>query len=308
MEAEAEPRKRFEVARAPPARIRDAVGGVFDATMKELATIYGKVKRVQVVAMVIDHQYTPASQGGDSGTKSRLRLTLDDGTGIMAATWFGIGEDEASSYETGDMVVAIVRAGEYKNEISFSVDGIRKLTDLSVELHHRAMILRQLKQLADEGKPLVLVGGGRVTNPADDASKFFTSGSKGGEHVDISEIELPVRVAGASKQETRYTSRLGDGESDGESGGGMDGGGSDDADDDAAGEEPGAGIEVDDDVIKGSIMDTITQPEFEDGITIAQLEDALAIDRKELARVLKIMAAEGNVEEIPSKPGTYRGK
>ncbi len=307
MEANAEPRKKFEIARAPPARIKDAVGGIFDATKKELKTIYGMLKRVQIVALVLDREYTPASQGGggERGTKSRLRLTLDDGTGVMAATWFGVGEGEASDYEKGDMVVALARAGEYKNEITFTVDGIRKLTDLSVELHHRATILKRLKQLAGDNQPLELDGGGRIINPADDASKFFTSATKVGEHEDISEIEQPVTVGEVNKERIRLTPRFEEEESHG--GGGADSGG-DDAGVAGVGEEPEGDIEVDDDIIKGSIMDTIMQSEFIEGITLAQLEKALALDRKVLARILRIMANEGNVEEIPSSPGTYRGK
>nr|MDO8088934.1 hypothetical protein [Candidatus Sigynarchaeum springense] len=321
MEADTEQRKKFEIARAPPARIQDAVGGIFDATLKELKTIYGMLKRVQVVAMVLEREYTPASQGtgGEKGTKSRLRLTLDDGTGMMAATWFGVGEEEASAYEKGDMVIALVRAGEYKNEITFTVDGIRKLTDLSVELHHRATILKKLKQLVSINQPLEIQGGGRITNPADDASKFFTSKEKGNKQQDISEIEQPVTIGDASTQKIQFTSRLG--EEAGEGGAESEAGGS--------GKEVGSAnageglnalealegperrqgdIEIDDDIIKGSIMETIMQPEFIDGITIAQLAQSLAIDRENISRILKIMANEGNVEEIPTKPGIYRGK
>ncbi len=264
-------------------------------------------KRVQIVALILDHQYTPASQGGgDRSMKSRLRFTLDDGTGIITATWFGVGDDEASIYEKGDMVIVLARAGEYKNEITFTVDGIRKLTDLSVELHHRAVILKKLKQLLATNQPLVLQGGGRITNQPDEASKIFTT-TKHGEQEDISEIEHPVKISDARPETIQLTSRLGEEGGDGE-GGGEDGYVGEEPADVGSGESPGKELDVDDDIIKGSIMDTIMQPEHIDGITIAQLEEAIAIDRKVLARVLKIMEHERTVEQVPSKPGTYRAK
>jgi hypothetical protein len=302
LEVDVEQRKKFEIARAPPARIRDVVSGIFDATRKELNTIYGMLKRVQIVAVVLRHEFTPASQGGDKSTKSRLRFTLDDGTGIMAATWFGVDEEEASNYEKGDMIIAIARAGEYKNEITFTVDGIRKLTDLSVELHHRAVILKKLKQLAANNQPLELEGGGRITNQPDEASKFFTT-TKSAEHEDMSKIEQPVTIGGVNKGKVQFTSRLGGEEGDGEVEGDEE-----EPEDESAGEAPDRNLDVDDDIIKGSIMETIMQPEHVDGITIAQLEGAIAIDRKVLARVLKIMEHERTVEQVPSKPGTYRAK
>ncbi|MEX2680541.1 MAG: hypothetical protein Q6373_003005, partial [Candidatus Sigynarchaeota archaeon] len=256
-------------------------------------------------------EYTPASQGpvGEKGTRSRLRLTLDDGTGLMVATWFGVGEAEASRYEKGDMVIALARAGEYKNEITFTIDGIRKLNDLSVELHHRAMILKKLKQLAANKKPLELPGGGRIINPADDASKFFSSTEKGTEQDDVSEIEQPIMVGDASTQNIQFTPRLGIEKSEGD-GDGIAAGSAAilRAESSGAGAVPEEDVEIEDDIIKGSIMNTITEPEFLDGITIAKLAEILALDRNIIARVLKIMANEGTIEEIPSKPGTYRGK
>jgi hypothetical protein len=307
LEVDAEQRKKYEIARAPPARIKDAVGGIFDATSKELKTIYGMLKRVQIVALILDRQYTPASQGsGEKSTKSRLRIMLDDGTGIMAATWFGVGDDEASGYEKGDMVIVLARAGEYKNEITFTIDGIRKLTDLSTELHHRAVILKKLKQLAVANQPLTLQGGGRITNQPDEASKFFTS-TKGSEPQDISEIEHPIKVNNSEPEKTQIPSRLGEEAGDGE-GGSEAGGGEEEPGEAGTRDAPGEDLDVDDDIIKGSIMDTIMQPEHLEGITIAQLEEAIATDRKVLARVLKIMEHERTVEQVPSKPGTYRAK
>lgn len=311
LEADTEQRKKFEITRAIPVRIKDAVGGNYNATTRDLETIYGLLKRVQIVAVILNKKYAPAQQTGEKGTKSRLHLDLDDGTGIMAATWFGVDEDEASNYEIGDIIITLLRPGEYKSVINFSVDGIRKVTNIADELHHRAIILKKLKQLADAGKPLVLQGGGRITSTPDDASRFFTT-SKNAKPVDMAGIEQPVQVNVARTQQEQFTSRSGVTATGMDDEGGAVGVEDEPVDgiekepvDDDAGSIPSTEHDMDEDVVKRIILDTIMQPEYEAGITVDALVKSTGMDRNLLARTLKIMENERTVAQHPSKPGTY---
>jgi len=300
---ESAPREKFQVFPSPPARIKDVVGGVFDATNKELETIYGKVKRVLLVAVIIAKKYTPAGQSdGEKPKKSLLNLTLDDGTGIIQGTWFGVDEDTVDEYDIGDSVMLTARIGAYENKINIIIDGIKKISNLNDELHHRAQILKKLQALEHAGKPLVLPNGGRIDKENDEAARFFEGKGKGEENIEA--IEKPVIVAESKEEKLQFTSKLAEQQVD-SSENGAEGGIEAEAGDDSGDEQE---LGNDDDLVKDTIMATIMQPEYADGMTVDQLQEATELDSKVIARVLKIMVNEKTLTKIKSKPDTYRAK
>jgi hypothetical protein len=304
---EATPKEKFKVFPSPPARIKDVTEGIYDMTEKELTTIYGKLKRVQLVATIIGKQYTPASQGDRGEKKSRFQVVLDDGTGIAKVTWFGPTEEAASEYDVGDIVVVVARAGEYGNEITFSADAMRKLPNLTEELYHRALVVKKLKALKKAGKDLVLKNGGLITNRPDEASKFFTGKPAFDDNIEA--IEEPVDVSKGGDDKLQFVTRINEekeGDADAPAGfpvkvknavegkpssrGAIDGG-----DDE--------GLDNEDDFIKDTIMETIMQAEHAEGITVKQLQEVTQIDQKQIARVLKIMVTE---RIITQEGGLYK--
>ena len=290
---ETAPREKQRVLPAPPARIKDILGGIFDASEKELQTIYCKLKRVMLVATITKREFFPAGESTDGKPKkSRASLLLDDGSGIIKATWFGMDEDVSKDYDAGDLVKVTAKISEYQNEISLIIDGIKKITDINDELYQRAKILEKLTSLKNDGKRLVVPNGGRVTNQPDDVSQLFSK--KGKIEEDIGSIEEPLNVKEKSDDELQFTSKLvGKAKV-------------------SKKQSPEAMIEVDassdvdteqelvpdDDFIKETIMETITEPEYADGIRLDDLQEVTQFDRNVITRVLKIMENEGMIRKV----------
>ncbi|HME54761.1 MAG TPA: OB-fold nucleic acid binding domain-containing protein [Candidatus Lokiarchaeia archaeon] len=291
---ESTPREKQRVFPAPPARVKDIIGGIFDASEKELQTIYGKIKRAMLVAVITKRDFTPAGEStGGKQTKNRVNLLLDDGSGIIKATWFGVDEDTSKDYDVGDLVKLTARIGEYQNEITLVIDSIKKVSDLNDEFYQRAKILEHLAELKKNGKPLILSNGGRVTNRPDEVSQMFSSKTKIEE--DIDSIEEPLSIK-ENDEGFKFTSNLGRKAKAAEKKSPKKVVEADVGNDEDMEQE----LEPDNDFIKDTIMETITEPEYADGITLGELQEVTHLERKVIARVLKIMENENMIAKVGS--------
>jgi hypothetical protein len=295
------PREKQRIFPAPPARIKDLAGGIYDVSEKELQTIYGKIKRVMLVAVIVKRDFTAATETEDGkARKNRINLVLEDGTSSIKATWFGVDEDNAKEYEVGDIVKIVAKVSEYQNEINLLIDGMKKISDFNDELYQRAKILEKLSSIARAGSKLVMENGGRVTNRPDEVSQFFSSKTK--IDADINDIEKPLNVKESDHEGLQFQSKIG------KETGASKQKGSKKMTEVVATNDTDTEQELgpDDDFIKDTIMETIMEPEYADGIKLNDLQEVTSLDRKVLARVLKIMENEGMIQKIG--PDTYSEK
>lgn len=255
--------------------IGDLRGGILDARNREMLTVLGKARKAVVIATILETAFVAAS---DEGKKSRASFVLDDGTAVIKATWFGVGQDVVKRFVAGDIVVALVSFSEYKNEVNYYIDRLRQVSGFNEELHHRASILKRKRELVASGKPLVLVDAGTITNRDDESQIFFTDGADTKAILDSFETPIDFKPA---KEEFTPVGRSRAVEDSFEEG-------------------------FDDEMLKGMIMDTLIDLDSTEGVSIDELHDALQQDRGALVRILRIMENEQAIRRVSSNPDTYR--
>lgn len=298
---ESAPREKYRVFPAPPARIKDIIGGVLYEEEKELQTIYGKIKRVMLVAVITKREFTSAGVSSEGKEKkSRISFMLDDGSGIIKATWFGPDEDTFNDYDVGDLVKLTAKFNEYQNEITLIIDDIKKVSDFNDELYQRGKILEKLATLVATGQTLVLLNGGRVEKRLDEVSQFFSNKTKIEE--DIETIEKPLNIKKNDEDELQFTSKLGGKTRDSKKKSTKKVVEAEESVDESTEQE----MESNDDFMKDTIMATITEPEYTSGITLNELQEVTTLDRKAIVRVLKIMENENMIQKVG--PDKYKEK
>ncbi|MFX0102594.1 MAG: OB-fold nucleic acid binding domain-containing protein [Candidatus Hodarchaeota archaeon] len=251
-----------------PVRLCDVVKGVFDASAKELQTIYGNVKKVLFISTITKKNFQEEN--------SRCFFTLDDGTAKVSASWFDVDEDVVGDFETGDIVMVSARVNRYKENINVNVNKMRKIQNYNEELYHRAIILKKLSALQEQGKPLVLENGGNIINDeqeADVISELFentpildSSDEKNGGSQDQYNLDEFKPTSGSDLED---------------------------------------GIKFEDQFIKESIIEALFDLDNDDGVTIDDLLGKLGYERPLLAKTLNEMVNERMVKKVSSNPDRY---
>jgi len=133
--------------------IKHIVGGHYSIDDRMLYTIFGKVKRVRVIASIIDkREIINAPKDEDEGlleeddnSNLRIEFDLDDSTGKIRATLWRVNPEDYYDYMKGDIVdvVGLIRIyNEYK---SLSPEIIKKVEEPNLILLRNAEILQRLK-------------------------------------------------------------------------------------------------------------------------------------------------------------------
>ena len=131
--------------------------GKFNNQEKLLLTIFGSIKRVKIVATIIEMEEFVSKTASDDiveDTNVNYRLILDDGTGLInAIKW--IRHDTASSnrdldgaiktLKKGDLINLVGRINSWNNRIQISIENAFKLSDPNYFLLHDAQIIKKLK-------------------------------------------------------------------------------------------------------------------------------------------------------------------
>ncbi len=267
----------YRVDPAPPMRIIDVVGGIYDATNKELQTILGTVKSVTIVGTMMEMKFRAATS---QDKKNFITFTIDDGTATANGSYFGVDEDFMQKIEVGDIVIMSCRIGEFNNEMKLNPKHIVKVKDFNEELLYRARALDKLMELKRKGGPLVLRDGGRITNRPDEASRIFGAQAPSG--TKIEDIETPISIKGT------FTDDNDEGEVNRKF---------DDFSDDG-----GIAFEEDDEIVKTGIMETLGQGE---AMSVEELASALGYSGEAIQRVVQVMLAERGIRKVLSSPDKY---
>ena len=141
--------KRFPAIRC---WIKNIMEGKYSIEKKSLYTIFGDVKRVRIVATVIDKREIISPQSTDDdflleeGERSNLRIEfdLDDGTGLIRAILWRANPDKFKNYGKGDIIDVIGLIRKWREYISISPEIIKKINDPNFILLRDAEIIRKI--------------------------------------------------------------------------------------------------------------------------------------------------------------------
>ena len=143
--------------RSPTIRfwIKNVNEGIYDEAENVFHTIFGKVKRVLIVATIIDKKEITLTNQSNSFTVDGYssNFELDDGTGIISGVKWNMSLEEYESFKNGDLVHII---GLLKNRFglpTLTIEVIKKVNDPNDLLLHDAFIIKRIKSGDIEALP-----------------------------------------------------------------------------------------------------------------------------------------------------------
>ena len=131
--------------------IGDLIEGQWNDEEKILSTRYGNLKRVRLCGTLINKKEVVEQNSEDSflaesfESNSRLSFQIDDGTGQLWGTLWGIEPNEYDHLIKGDLIdfVGIVRF--YKSNVAVTAEFVRKVKDPNKVIYHSLEVLRKRK-------------------------------------------------------------------------------------------------------------------------------------------------------------------
>ena len=133
--------------------IKNILDGSYSIENKSLYTIFGEVKRVRIVATIIDKREIISTQSNDDDihleeedrSNLRIEFDLDDGTGLIRAVLWRANPDQFIDFIKGDIVDVIGLIRKWKEYISISPEIIKKIEDPNFILLRDAEIINKIK-------------------------------------------------------------------------------------------------------------------------------------------------------------------
>jgi hypothetical protein len=132
--------------------IKHILEGTYSENDRILFTKFGKIKRVRIIATIIDKRQILSNQGinddlleDDGAGWSRLEFDLDDGTGLIRATTFNLKPENYTEIVKGDIVDIVGLIRYWNGFISITPEIIRKVDNPNMILLRTAQIIKELK-------------------------------------------------------------------------------------------------------------------------------------------------------------------
>lgn len=126
--------------------------GLYDENEKIFHTIFGKVKRIRIVATVIEKKESLIESdendiGLDEPSYSNVRFDfdLDDSTGLMRAIIRNVNPLNFKEFNKGDIVDVIGRVSKYRDLINLWIEIMRKVEEPNHVLLRNAEIIKKIK-------------------------------------------------------------------------------------------------------------------------------------------------------------------
>ncbi|MFX0188959.1 MAG: OB-fold nucleic acid binding domain-containing protein [Candidatus Hodarchaeota archaeon] len=141
--------KRFPAIRC---WIKNIMEGMYSIEKKSLYTIFGDVKRVRIVATIIDKREILSPQSNDDDflleeedrSNLRIEFDLDDGTGLIRAILWRANPDQFKNYIKGDIIDVIGLIRKWREDIQISPEIIKKIKDPNFILLRDAEIIKKI--------------------------------------------------------------------------------------------------------------------------------------------------------------------
>lgn len=148
--SETETYKRFPAIRC---WIHHIMEGKYSHQDKSLYTIFGQVKRVRIVATVIDKReiLSNSETSGDDlfeeeeSSNMRIEFDLDDGTGQIRATLWRVNPEDYEEIKKGNIVDVIGLIRQWKEFTSISPEIIKKIEKPNFILLRDAEIINEIR-------------------------------------------------------------------------------------------------------------------------------------------------------------------
>jgi RPA family protein len=148
--SEAQDFKRFPAIRC---WIKHILDGKYSAEDKVLYTIFGKVKRIRIVATIIEKREILNIQGDNDSSfleeknpsNLRIEFDLDDGTGLIRAILWSVSPEQYENFDKGNIVDIVGLIRHWKGYISISPEIIKMIEDPNFILLRNAEILKRIK-------------------------------------------------------------------------------------------------------------------------------------------------------------------
>jgi hypothetical protein len=143
---------RFKRNPAIQCWIKHLFEGQYDESEKLFHTIFGKVKRIRIIATIIDKRENLTEQnevdmGIEDNFNSNIRVDfdLDDSTGLIRAIIRNVNPDKYKDFNKGDIVEVTGRVSKFKDFISLWLEIIKKVEDPNLLLLRYAEMIDRLK-------------------------------------------------------------------------------------------------------------------------------------------------------------------
>ena len=143
--------RTFEFSPAIRCWVKHLIEGRYNAKEKSLFTIFGELKRIRLVATIINKEefLSRSTNNINSPTEeenTNLRFELDDGTGIISAVKWDVDPNQFRDFNIGDVVDVLGRVGSFneRSQISF-IKSMRKITNPNYVLLQEAEVIKKIK-------------------------------------------------------------------------------------------------------------------------------------------------------------------
>jgi len=122
--------------------IKHILDAYYDGIENVFHTIFGKVKRVRLIATIRDKYEFPSF---DSETSSNINLELDDGTGLIRASKWKAEPEEIARYEIGNLAHFIGVLQSREGVTSLRIEIMKRISEPNEFLLHDAIIIEKMK-------------------------------------------------------------------------------------------------------------------------------------------------------------------
>ena len=128
--------------------IKNVNEGIYDEAENAFLTIFGKVKRVSIIATIIEKREINLTNQSDSpyaidGYSSNFEL--DDGTGIISCVKWNMPLEEYERIKLGDLVLIIGLLRSRFGLPTLTIEILKKIRDPNDLLLHDALIIKRIK-------------------------------------------------------------------------------------------------------------------------------------------------------------------
>ena len=155
--SDAQKYKRFPAKRV---YIGDLHEGQWLSEENILASRYGKLKTVRICGTVT-HKKEDTKEiveesfiSNNLNDNTRIFFQIDDGTGRLNCTIWGVQFDDYSNITYGSIVELVGNTRSYKDKINLNIKFIRKIENPNDEIYHNLEVLKR-KAMEQEAIPLV---------------------------------------------------------------------------------------------------------------------------------------------------------
>ncbi|MHA1756931.1 MAG: OB-fold nucleic acid binding domain-containing protein [Promethearchaeota archaeon] len=134
--------------------IKHILEAVYSAEDKSFHSIFGKIKRVRILATILDKREILSVQNDNfnsdfendlTSTSYRIEFDLDDATGQIRAVIWGADPKNYEEFKKGDLVEIVGLLRKWKDFITLSPEIIKKVDDPNLKLLRDAEVIKRLK-------------------------------------------------------------------------------------------------------------------------------------------------------------------